>query len=140
MNQLKKEYIENGNKCCLFVDYGFSSFNKQEPYFSITSYLMIDDRKYNVTQDELIKHFPYIEKYLKWDLCFMDSGPIHYETNAMYHFEHYNKKYFNETVVFGAIEEKPLPCLKEEVREWLKNRKPLLIAQFKKEMIELGVL
>jgi len=34
--------------------------------------------------DEIAKHFPELEKYIKWHLCSSD-GPMHYLANTLYH-------------------------------------------------------
>jgi len=124
----KKEVIfsEDNHKYKLVVNYGLHSIGEQEPYFSITSDLLLNTRnnfwKYiggGCMHDEIRKHFPELEPLIKWHLCFEHSGPMHYIANALFWWKRskrlvpddrytaYGPKaldYFKNTIVFGVVD------------------------------------
>lgn len=117
--------------------------------FSITGDL-IGPRGYRVggcIHEEIAKHFPELQPYLKWHLCSAD-GPLHYIANTTYHAADAipesmwdfwrDKKVDLEAARRSAIwPDATLEQLRDE--EILKNRLPSLLQEFKMAVESLGL-
>ena len=85
-----KDYLEDGEKYRMIVKAEFYSVvSNQAPHFALTAdYGRIGTNKNNWSggccHEEIVKHFPELEKYVKWHL-FDYRGPMHYVANSMYH-------------------------------------------------------
>ena len=118
-------YKEDGVYYTLAVYYGLHKMEGQEANFSITSDLCGDGRFISCgCQHDLIRErMPELIPLLKWHLCFVTKGPMHYEANGMFWWERsllktlvplykgdncaINEKafeYFKSTIVYGTSE------------------------------------
>ena len=88
-----KGFVEDGIKKRIYVTIRYDDeCGNGHNSFAITGSIYNSDTsksdKYYETggciHDEIIKHFPEFEKYIKWHLCNSDS-PIHYIANTVYH-------------------------------------------------------
>lgn len=170
---------DTGQGTIFRAEYGFHVHGTQEPYFSITGEEWRGDitasgdaRKYGrdcvscgCLHDMVAKHFPVsLAKLIRWHLCFVESGPMHYYENAKWWWEHwlgarlppsytqllpgdespaqFGLRIFNLHVVFGAVEgdeHLPLSASLGTLREWLIGRRPALLAAFRKDIEEHGI-
>jgi hypothetical protein len=135
-----KEYVEDGQRYRIRATYGidrdFGKRNNQAPYFSITGETESSARNGRwvehsggCSHEQIAKHFPELEPLIKWHLT-STEGPMHYEANALYWWEHVlGSKTFREsyewekygspkaaalhhlksTIVFGVIDGEQLP-------------------------------
>lgn len=85
-----KEYTENGQRYRIIaiVRYDDQCGNGHNS-FSITGNIDRYDGYWRnncggCIHDEITKHFPELESYIKWHLCSSD-GPMHYIANTVYH-------------------------------------------------------
>ena len=114
--------------------------------FAITGTIRYKDRRRNRSDaniitsgcihEEIAKHFPGLRKYIKWHLCNTD-GPMYYIANTIYHV------IGDESLVAArnaacwpdATDEE---LLAPDLEDRLKARLPKLIAEFRRDMEELG--
>lgn len=100
--------------------------------------------------DAVDEHFPELAHLIKWHLCAADTGPTHYEADALYHWEQGARKHFESTVVFRALDSDVMGfkhCENEEdkelqleyIRDWLAERLPFLLMIMHEELTEAGV-
>ena len=97
------EYDEDGRKYKLEINYGFNVCGTQEPCFSITADLYELIATTNLwrmvscgCQHELIAEYaPHLAPLIKWHLCFVHSGPMHYKPNAKFWLERSTIKQLN---------------------------------------------
>ncbi len=82
--------------------------------------------------DEITKHFPELQPYIKWHLCGSNS-PMHYVANTVYHAKNGNLDYARSTAIWP---EASLDELQSEVI--LKMRLPDLMKEFQQAMESLG--
>jgi hypothetical protein len=163
-NQTTKEFSENGQKYRMTVDYGFHSFPNQEPYFSITAdidrwngFRWVEDSG-GCLHEEISKQFPELEYLIKWYLCSLVSGPMHYVANAVFWWEQFcldstdekSLNNFKHTIVYGTTPfdnldlagkdkvafENDIPTL----RIWLDIRKDAMLESMFKDMREAGLI
>lgn len=146
------------------MDYDFAERNKQDPHFSVTG--EIDELRGGrwkedsggALHDDVARHFPELEPYIKWHLVAWPSGPMHYLGNAKYWWEKMAgiskwpaqpgepdpAEAFASTVVLGALPDDLMPPTHPEawpeVEAWLKDRLPTLMEAFRADMEALGVM
>lgn len=156
-----KEYRERGVAYRIRAKYGFTHFQGQDPYWSITGEIEWKARNgrwvehsVGCLHEEIVKHFPELAPVIRWHLCATPSGPMHYESNALYWWEHYigarvmdklsirdhasghdaAEAYFKSTTIFGALPDDAMPSMatsRDEVRAWLQGRLPRLLEAFR---------
>lgn len=63
---------------------GHNTFSVTADMYEATKNGKYRDYAFGMLKDEIRKHFPEYEKYLKWHLCSSD-GPMHYIANTLYH-------------------------------------------------------
>lgn len=88
---LTKRYTENGIPYIIEVDIRYDDqCGNGHNSFSITG-TVYEKRKAEscletcgCIHEEIAKHFPELERYIKWHLCSSD-GPMHYIANTLYH-------------------------------------------------------
>lgn len=133
------------------VSYGMEKLGEQEPYFSITG--ETEERRSargkwreasgGQLHDMIRKHFTELNRLLKWHLVFKESGPMHYEANAIYHLKEGNLQYFKDTVIFGAVkgDDRAWGAVKNgaDLRAFLRGRLPDLMSAFNRDMKKFGV-
>ena len=157
-------FVEDGYTYFFKADYGINKIGDQEPYFSITSEL-----RNNIhvmvscgCQHYLVeKHLPHLKELIKWHLVSVDSGPMHYLANAMFWWERSKKdfvssykndttatgakafEHFKSTIVYGCLESDSRFNLDladdEDVKNWLINRLPDVMKEFKLTMNKYGI-
>src|SRR5438309_1980230 len=130
-----KEYEVNGwsyrIRATYGIDYDFGHQHNQAPHFSITGEIEHRQAKTRgpwredsggCLHEEIAKHFPELASLVKWHLSAVGQGPMHYEANAMFWWEHaiglreftsYDRvtgspveeamRRFEHTVVYGGI-------------------------------------
>jgi len=135
----------------------------QGVYFSITGKI-IDGKHISAgcIHKEIAQAFPEFEKFIKWHLCGLKNGPMHYFENSLYHagwteFIHQmNFDHFKSTAVWGVLdsdnetdiallmnndqlrhEHESHKAKREELRKVLEARKPLLMKKMHRELSEL---
>ena len=149
----------------MVVNYGFTRFKGQAPYFSITAdvYRLRGARgargrieSAGMQHDLITKHAPALRGLLRWHLVAWPGDPMHYEENAIYWAElatgrsRYKArpgdpdavKAFKSTIVWGAVRtdkgqpwKLPIPKL----RKWLRARRPNLKRSFQRAMKRHGL-
>lgn len=121
--------------------YGLHKIGDQEPYVSVTGQTerrparggRWQEDTAGMLHDTIARHFPKLRNLLPWHLTFVNSGPMHYEANAVYWWEQGDLDHFKSTIVFGGAprhDASGLPIgsiTKTKVREWLAQRKPELM-------------
>lgn len=115
-NVINKQYVctfeENGHRYKLEVDYGFNKCGDQEPYFSITCSVYEWKNSYwrmvscGCQHDIIAEYAPHLVPLIKWHLCSIKSGPMHYVANGMFWLERAVMKwlvplYYGDTCAFG---------------------------------------
>lgn len=137
------------------VEYGFNQIWNQDPYFSVTGHIRYTMKvgggeSYGMLHDDIARIFPDLKPYLKWHLCSLNKGPMHYIANALYwagftHWEKGNMEHLASTIVWGALpnEEGNIKDMingksEEEVKEWLLARYDPLMEVFHNDMRKLG--
>jgi len=146
---------EHGVTCRIRASYGLQKIGSQEPYVSITSSTQqkVDGHWHEDIfgcQHELIaEHIPELEPLIRWHLCGVNSGPMHYVQNAVHFWEKKGElDNFERTVVFGAVEGDSLEPLvggsslrkegagdrKARVERWLRKRLPALLEVMKDDL------
>jgi hypothetical protein len=75
--------------CTLHTRYGFTCFEGQDPYFSITSMLTGDNgyRACGCLHNDIRKHDSSLSPLIKWHLTSLVTGPMHYIANGMFWWE-----------------------------------------------------
>ena len=81
---------------------------------------------------DIIKHFPELKHLIKWHLC-STNGPMHYIANTIYWTEQNNLDYARNTAIAPDATIEQLSN-----KNWLINRLPNLIQEFKNDMIAIG--
>lgn len=158
-----KFYSEHGTQYRIRAEYGFTHFQGQTPYWSVTG--TIDRKERGAWRDDaggqivedITKHFPELVPTLRWHLCHVPEGPMHYLANGKWWWEHYigarivdrsamrnhansseaGLAYFKSTVVFGALPDDELPKMDASigaVQEWMKGRIPRLMEAFRRDI------
>lgn len=144
-----------GVECAL----GFTKIGDQAPHFhALAGAWSPMDRDYITCANHalLAKRFPEHAHLAKWHLCAIDSGPMHYEANAIFWAEIAQGKRerkpgdpdpivaFKHTVVWGALEGETddamlrhiLTCDADFIRTFLAARLPALMKKFHAEIDE----
>lgn len=158
-----KEFTEKGQKyriqATYGIDYDFGRRNNQKPYFAATAVIERWERgrwrddSGGMQHDEIAKHFPQLEQYLKWHLV-STGEPTHYLANGKYWWdkamsgekqgpgEPHPITAFQSTIVMGGIPGETMPYTNDwqDVERWLKTRLPKLMGAFAADMQTLGVL
>lgn len=162
-----KEYRTGGAAYRIRAKYGFTHSQGQDPYWSVTGEI---ERKAGngrwvegscgCLHKEVSKHFQELAPTIRWHLCATLSGPMHYEANGLYWWEHYigarvmdkqnirdhanghdaAEAYFKSTTIFGALPDDAMPPVTAsngEVREWMRNRLPRLMEAFRADINKL---
>lgn len=145
--------------------FGFDKIGSQSAHFSVTGEVRRKGAKdcdmCGCIHDEIARHFPELRGLIKWHLCSVTDGPMHYLANAQYWWElatgesrwaKDRKPYdpdpmqaFRSTVVYGALADDAAMALDPKsgswptVAAWLTARLPALMAQFRVEMDAAGV-
>lgn len=154
VKKMTKRYTENGENRAFTATFELHDLG-QGAYFSVTG----EDRKVGrridacgCMHDDIIRHFPEMEKYIKWHLVNVKSGPMHYIANSLYWagFSGWcdgkkdsppNMDYLKSTCIYGALPSDKKTDLsklnKEELTAWLNGRFDELIKAFDKDMKEL---
>ena len=134
----------------------------QGAYFSITGTIGPGFKMGGCIHDEIEEYFPDLAKYIKWHLCSMNDGPMHYIENSLYHAgwtkytEALNIDHFKSTAIWGALEsdnEIDITSLMNndlilhtlengaskvaELRKVLEARKPKLMEKMHEDLLEL---
>ncbi len=124
-----REFTEVGSKYRIRATYGWRKIGEQEPYWSVTGETEVARDGYwredscGCIHDKVTKYFTNLLPAIKWHLCNLTSGPMHYVANSVYWYEkhlgmskypdkddHKNAlRHFKSTVVFGTDEELPVP-------------------------------
>lgn len=157
------EYTEHDRQMRITAEYGFTKFNGQDPYFSITC--SIDERHGNrweeagggAAHEEIIRRFPELEPLVRWHLTAWPGGPMHYLANGRFwwdrHLAHTPPDYphnpsalscFKSTIVFGALPGETDELLRDfalsrpraDFHDWLMGRLPALMEAFRRTMAE----
>lgn len=158
-----KEWTEDSQVYRTRVEFGFdeefAEKHNQAPYFSITTETQRREGR-RFVEDSFgrgnLDRFPELQPLLKWHLCAVGTGPMHYVENGLYwwgkgatggwnarerSYDPLPLDAFKSTVVYGALPEDAEfdpqgPCLAQhEVRVWLKARLPRLLAAMDAEMV-----
>ncbi len=138
-------FEENEDQHKLRINYGFHKMGDQEPYFSITAeeFILVKRNKKDpgrwvwvscgCLHDEIRKRAPELAGLIRWHLCFVETGPLHYIANGMFWFERslLNNPaplyagdtcasgdkalgFFKDHVIYGASKEyDPIDCILE---------------------------
>lgn len=142
------------------AEIGFTVFPEQEPHFHVLA--GIEHKKKNNRWESaygafaccddhatLVKHFPEHANLVRWHLCALRSGPLHYEANALYWARlargeaEVSKigpdpvEAFKKTVVWGAVPEADVgnPWADAvHLHAWLRERLPALMGAFKADV------
>lgn len=106
-------FEENDRRYKLEVDYGFHKIGDQEPYFSITC--SVYEWRYSswklvscgCQHDIIAEYAPHLLPLIKWHLCSIISGPMHYVANGMFWLQRAAMKslvplYYGDNCAFGA--------------------------------------
>lgn len=147
--------VDMGQGRTLIATAQIHQLGNQEPYFSVTggqyTTKRVSGEPYHkglgymesggMLHDDVEEFVPELQPYLKWHLCSVLSGPMHYLANATYHFKEGNYEAFKSTAVIGSIPEDigydwgshDLPT----VKHLLDLRLPLLIEAFRDDMVQL---
>lgn len=102
-----------GARCRFTVTAKLYSLAGQSPYFSLTGwYRELNSRDQpraggaeggGQCHDLIREHFPDLAEYIKWHLCAVHSGPMHYVANGVYWLKENNRPYFASTTVLGEV-------------------------------------
>lgn len=91
--------------------------------------------------DLVSRHFPSLTPYIKWHLCSLQSGPMYYLANALFHHSELNPGYLKRHIVYGAVEgdtdTDPMQLAPHELYDWLVVRFPALMEAFYADMAKL---
>jgi hypothetical protein len=132
-------------------------------YFSITGKIV--DGKCECSgciHEDIIQAFPEFEKFIKWHLCSVKNGPMHYLANSLYHAgwtdftDKMNFDHFKSTSVWGVLdndnkidiaslmnndqfpyEHGSHKANREKLKKVLEARKPRLMKKMHSELSEL---
>ena len=140
-------------------DTKFAKKHNQEPHFSITGEGKSvnsrgGDGYFGTCHDKIVELLPKLKPLVRWHLCGMETGPMHYIENALYHAGFWmdtygdsrNIEHLKSTIVYGALERDDClddgSALEEELatmnpiefRAWLENRFELLMKQFESDI------
>ncbi len=112
--------------------------------FTLTTEIRQKDRRirdceaYGCIHDEISKHFPELQKYIKWHLC-SSEGPLHYIANTLWHArdsESRNLDAARRCAIWPEATDDELTS--QNLRELLDARLPKLLEEFQADMQELG--
>lgn len=148
------------------IDRGFAARYNQDAHFSITC--DIEEMRGGKWRESgggaaheiTTRHFPKLAPLIKWHLCGVETGPMHYLANALYWLDiaagrvppsQYGPEpmeAFRSTIVYGALpvdaafdlERAPASLDREVIRLWLESRLPALLSVFKTDMALAEVL
>jgi len=110
-------YTTTGNRERYNAILEIDVYGEQAPYFSATMDTLRSEHivACGCQHEAMVNLFPKVKKYLKWHLCAIGEGPMHYKANAMYHagYTNYasqkescwndrNREHFNSVIVFGS--------------------------------------
>lgn len=97
--------------------------------------------------EALRKHFPKYARLVRWHLCSITTGLMHYEANAIYWAEGVRTgppgardaaiQHFRSTTCFGALDTdggEPWLLPEDQLRSWLSIRPPALMAAFRADI------
>jgi len=124
--------------------------------FSITGEIRLKDKRRKDCEtcgcihDDIEKYFPQLAKYIKWHLTSTD-GPMHYIENSLYWLgkrgycdgkDNSPPKfdYFKSTAVWPDAPEEMLTWDEKKITDTLTARLENLMAEFKKDVKELGLV
>lgn len=88
-----RTYTEHGSKYRIRATYGWHKIGSQEPYWSVTGETEVvrhgawKEESCGCIHDSIAKHFQELVPAIKWHLCNLTSGPMHYVANAVYWLE-----------------------------------------------------
>lgn len=87
-------FTEGGHKYRIRATYGWRKIGNQDAYWSVTGDIERQAKNNRWCEDscgclhgEVAKHFPKLAPSIKWHLCNLTSGPMHYVANAVYWLE-----------------------------------------------------
>ena len=112
--------------------------------FTLTTEIRLKDRRirdceaYGCIHDEISKHFPELQKYIKWHLC-SSEGPLHYIANTLWHArdsESRNLDAARRCAIWPEATDDELTS--PNLRQLLEARLPKLLEEFQADMQELG--
>ena len=158
-------FKENQHKYRLVTKYGFTCFDGQDPYFSITASLKGTDGCHagGCLHDEIRKHDPGLEPLIKWHLVSLVKGPMHYIANALFWWERslmtepeYKGditaigekalEYFKSTVVYDSTTIDTISFHERNtisidvLRKWLEDRFNEMMESFYKDLLKFQVI
>lgn len=168
------EFTENGIEYKLVIDYGLNRCGGQEAYFSMTSDLFENRLGYwrliscGCQHDLVRQHVPELAHLIKWHLCSVERGPMHYEANGLFWWERSLMKeqvpmyrgdncaigaqafeHFKTTVVYGVTKKDTIfmdtdwdksNITKEDLCSWMRKRHSDVMKAFRKDMRKHGLL
>lgn len=111
---------------------GHNSFSITASICAGFAYTENKAHSFGCLHNEIAKHFPELEQYIKWHLCSTD-GPMHYIANTTYHAQNGNLEYARSTAVWP---EATLEDLKNV--QLLEMRLPALLDEFRSAVESLG--
>src|SRR5262249_11109673 len=139
---MTRQYVEDGRRRKIRVEYGMEQSGDHEPYFSVTREVRELHRSTwahlvsGAGQEEIERHVSRLRPFLKWQLATV-RGPMHYPANAAYWWDHVIGRRqlgefdrgridpleaFVDAAVIGALPDDEMPpegTPTEEVVEWL---------------------
>lgn len=90
--EFRKTFTDNKQPYLLVATAKIESHSGQNPYFSLTGDVYSGTVAHECyldrcgcVHDDIAKHLPNLKPYLKWHLTAINSGPMHYLTNTLYH-------------------------------------------------------
>lgn len=153
-----REFDDHGGKMRIRAMYGFRQHGNQEPYFSVTGEIegwqgaRWEGVAGGCLHDEIAKHFPELAKVIRWHLCTLSGGPMHYIENAVYFWNAYrtpgltlnvsekieNARSFHRHVVMNAlattISLSNPDISTDDLKRWLEERLPELLKVMKADV------
>lgn len=150
----KEKTLPDGQVLYVSMDFDtkFAAKHSQEPHFTVTGELYLNKHAKEPEccgqlHDIISKHFKHVDAVVRWHLCSMYKGPMHYVENALYWAGFYtwsgtpNIDYLRNTIVCGALDndeeelQEQLATLNPiEFKAWLESRLPALMKKFKTDI------
>ena len=150
-----KTLVENENSVDVWVQVQIEKLQgNQDAYFSIRARRKDkwDSGGFCADYETVRKYFPELERYIRWHLTGVKTGPVHYIANALYWAGHSghcdgftnsppNEGHLKNTIVYGAVPEdnevNPIKLTADELKEWLIERFESLMDAFDEDMRRL---
>lgn len=147
--------VDMGQGRTLIATAQIHQLGNQEPYFSVTGSQYTTKRvsgepyhpglgymeSCGMLHDDVEEFVTELQPYLKWHLCSVLSGPMHYLANSVYHFKQGDYEFFESTAVIGALAEDSEYDWKtfspSTINSMLTLRLPRLIQAFHSDMVQL---